>query len=163
RRGPAARHRGLECCAHKPALPLPLLGRHAAIDACCAIAAALACGVHVEAALAGLARARPAAMRGEVIDIAARHVIVDCYNANPASMSAALRTLGELAQGHRGIAVVGDMLELGAHARDAHVAIGALATQLGVGVIAMGAWKDTVAATAPGATVTDDPAVAARE
>ena len=27
----------------------------------------------------------------------------------------------------------------------------------------MGAWKDTVAATAPGATVTDDPAVAARE
>jgi murE/murF fusion protein len=145
------------------ALRLPLVGRHTAIDACAAIAAAIAAGVSIADALAGLARARPAAMRGEVVDIGGRHVIVDCYNANPASMAAALRTLGELATDHRAVAVVGDMLELGEHAAAEHAKIGAQAADLGVLVIALGAWKATVAAHRNDTWTTDEPLVAARQ
>ena len=101
-------------------------------------------------------------MRGEVVEIHGRRVIVDCYNANPASMEASLRTLAELAGGHRGVAVIGDMLELGDHARAAHEAIGALAASLHLEVIALGAWKDTVAAAAGSRRTTDDPAAAAK-
>ena len=144
-------------------LHLPLVGRHNAIDACCALAAALAAGAPLDAALAGLARARPAHMRGEIVELGGRHVIVDCYNANPASMAAALKTLAELAP-RRGVAVVGDMLELGDHAEGAHRDVGRLAAELGLGVIALGRWKDVVGAAAGAALAgtTDDPAEAAR-
>jgi murE/murF fusion protein len=158
----------IEALGQMRALRLPLIGRHSAIDATCALAAALAAGVELDTALAGLARARPPAMRGEVATIGGRHVIIDCYNANPASMAAALRTLAELAEGSRsrGVAVVGDMLELGDHAEVEHRAIGALAGSLGLPVVALGEWKDVVArATGQPALAwtTDDPAQAARQ
>ena len=152
-------------------LVLGLVGRHAAIDACAALAAAHAAGASIGPALAGLARARPPAMRGEVIAIAGRKVIVDCYNANPASMAAALRALAErttkrpdTASGTppRGIAVVGDMLELGDHALVGHRDTGALARELGLGVIALGEHAKTVVeAAGPDAELVDTPAVAA--
>ena len=47
-------------------------------------------------------------------------------------MSAALRTLGRLGQQHNTYAVLGEMLELGESSEGAHVAIGALAAQLGI-------------------------------
>ncbi|MBE7450936.1 MAG: UDP-N-acetylmuramoyl-L-alanyl-D-glutamate--2,6-diaminopimelate ligase [Kofleriaceae bacterium] len=145
---------------------LPMIGRHNAVDATCALAAALAAGVDLDVAVAGLERARPAAMRSEVQDIGGRHVIVDCYNANPASMAAAIDTLMELRGSARAVAVVGDMLELGDHARDAHAALGERLGELGVPVIALGEHKRTVAEAtgAPAlAWTTDDPAAAARQ
>ncbi len=151
------------------ALHLALLGRHAAIDATCALACAVAAGVDLDVALAGLARTRPPSMRGEVVEIGGRHVIVDCYNANPASMTAALTTLAELRDaggGARALAVVGDMLELGAHAAGAHTDLGRLLGQLAIAVVALGEHKDRVAA-ATGvpahAWTTDDPVTAARQ
>lgn len=146
----------------------PMLGRHAAIDAACAVAAAVAAGVPAADALRGIASARNAGMRGEVEVVAGRNVIVDCYNANPASMAAALTMLAELAgsveAGARpGLAIVGDMLELGDLSAQAHADIGALAAELNLGVIALGAWRETVARHAVHVVaVTDDPAVAAR-
>jgi UDP-N-acetylmuramyl pentapeptide synthase len=89
-------------------------------------------------------------MRGEVVMLGGRHVIVDCYNANPASMAAALRTLAERAHGHPAIAVLGDMLELGDHAETAHREIGELAKQLKIKVIAIGDHATTVANAAGG-------------
>ena len=150
-------------------LRLHLVGRHTAIDACCALAAAHATGASLDAILAGLGRAHPPSMRGEVVDVKGRKVIVDCYNANPASMTAALHTLaeravGSLEHGRRGIAVLGDMLELGTYADAAHREIGALAAQLGLYVIAIGehAKKVTYAARDTAmAVVADDPADAA--
>jgi len=147
-------------------LHLALLGRHAAIDATCALACALAAGVELDVALAGLARTRPPSMRGEVVEVGGRHVIVDCYNANPASMTAALTTLAELRGAGRAVAVVGDMLELGDHAARAHADVGALLGQLAIPVVALGAHKDRVAAAtgAPTAAWTpDDPVTAARQ
>ncbi len=143
-------------------LELALVGRHAAIDACAAIAAAHAAGASIADALDGLTRARPPVMRGEVIELAGRKIIVDCYNANPASMAAAMRALAERAHGHTAIAVVGDMLELGSHAPAAHTEIGALARQLALGVIALGDQASTVVSAAgANAELVADPAAAA--
>jgi murE/murF fusion protein len=143
-------------------ITLHLVGRHAALDACAAIAAAHAAGASVAEALAGIGRARPPAMRGEVVELGGRKVIVDCYNANPASMAAALRALAERAHGRKGIAVVGDMLELGEHAPAAHRDVGVLARELGLGVIALGAQAATVtAAFGDGGEIAESPAAAA--
>jgi len=59
-------------------------------------------------------------------------VIVDCYNANPASMAAALRTLAERAKGQPAIAVLGDMLELGPQELELHAAVGRRCAALGL-------------------------------
>lgn len=141
---------------------LQLVGRHAAIDACAAIAAAHAAGVPLDLALAGLERQRPVAMRGEVVDVHGRKVIVDCYNANPVSMAAALHTLAERSSTGHALAVLGDMLELGDHSASAHRDIGALASSLGIAVIALGDHATTVADAAGGdAEVATTPAMAA--
>jgi murE/murF fusion protein len=141
-------------------LELQLVGKHAAIDACAALAAAHAAGASIDQALAGLARAKPPSMRGEVVDVRGRKVIVDCYNANPASMAAALRTLAERG-GTSAVAVVGDMLELGDHAAKAHADVGALIKQLGLGVIALGEHAAKVIDAAGAGDRVDDPAAAA--
>ena len=142
-------------------LRLQLVGRHAAIDACAALAAAHAAGASIDQAIRGLARARPPAMRGEVIELLGRKLIVDGYNANPASMAAALRTLAERAHGHTALAIVGDMLELGSHADAAHREVGALARQLGLGVIALGEHAPAVVAEAVDAEIAGTPGEAA--
>ena len=61
----------------------------------------------------GLARFRPATMRSQVSRWRGIRIINDCYNANPASMKAAIDLLIHLGSGSRTIAVLGDMLELG--------------------------------------------------
>ena len=158
----------LDVFGQRHELVLGLVGKHAALDACAAIAAAHAAGASIAQALAGLARARPPAMRGEVIEVAGRKVIVDCYNANPASMAASLRALAERAHGQApkrlALAVLGDMLELGTHAPTAHREVGTLAHELDVGVIALGEQAPLVveAARANAETAIDPKAAAAR-
>ncbi len=153
----------IEAFGARHPLELGLVGRHVAIDACAALAAAHAAGASVEQVIEGLSRARPPAMRGEIVEVAKRKVIVDCYNANPASMAAALRALAERAQGLGGLAVIGDMRELGDHAPKAHTEVGAFAKELGIAVIALGDHAKTVVDAAGGdAEIADDPVVAAK-
>jgi UDP-N-acetylmuramyl pentapeptide synthase len=95
-------------------------------------------------------------------------VLDDCYNANPASMSAALATLAAQAgaSGHA-FAVLGDMLELGSEAESMHAALGREAAARGVvGLAAVGDFAESVARGAreggvPRVLVTKDPAAAA--
>ncbi|HEY4240672.1 MAG TPA: UDP-N-acetylmuramoyl-L-alanyl-D-glutamate--2,6-diaminopimelate ligase [Kofleriaceae bacterium] len=129
----------LDLFGERRSLALQLVGKHAALDACAALAAAHAAGASIDDALAGIARARPPSMRGEIVLVAGRHIIVDCYNANPASMAAALRALVDRpSPTTKRLAVLGDMLELGRFAPDAHREIGTLARSLGVEVVALG-------------------------
>ena len=63
---------------------------------------------------AGLENFKPVKGRMNVIETARQiHLVDDTYNANPVSMAAAIQTLQKIKDGHRGILVVGDMLELG--------------------------------------------------
>jgi MurE/MurF fusion protein len=156
----------VDVSGHRRRFRLPLIGRHAAIDATCALACAIAAGVDLDVAIHGLESARPTTMRGEVVTIAGRHIIIDCYNANPASMAAAITTLAELRGSATAVAVLGDMLELGDHAAAAHVEVGAQLGALMIPVVALGAFRQQLAdATgAPAAAwTTDDPQVAARQ
>jgi UDP-N-acetylmuramoyl-tripeptide--D-alanyl-D-alanine ligase len=66
-------------------------------------------------------------------------LIADCYNANPASMAAALTHLVDAAGGRRLVAVLGDMAELGPDGPGHHQSIGELARTLGIDeVVAVG-------------------------
>ncbi len=118
---------------------LRIVGRHNIYNALAAAAAAIAAGVTIEAVKDGLEAFVPRAMRSELKTIKGRVVLEDCYNANPRSMDAALETLVTLRHGRMTIAVLGDMLELGEAAVEAHRATGRRAASLGVDlVIAVG-------------------------
>jgi murE/murF fusion protein len=58
------------------------------------------------------------------------HLIDDTYNANPSSMDQALKVLNRMAGSNRGIAVLGDMLELGSQTQTHHRQVGHLAATL---------------------------------
>jgi len=72
----------------------------------------------------GLGRFRPAAMRSQVVTHHGVHIINDCYNANPASMKAAIQLLAQWSPARKRIAVLGDMLELGPETGRLHRDVG---------------------------------------
>lgn len=99
---------------------LPLRGRHNARNAMVALGIALHFGVDADAALAQLATLKPAKMRGELQEMGGARVIVDCYNSNPASLSAAMDLLSTMPHAGKRVAVVGSMLELGPTSAEIH-------------------------------------------
>jgi UDP-N-acetylmuramoyl-tripeptide--D-alanyl-D-alanine ligase len=103
---------------------LAVTGRHNVANALAAVAAGFALGIGAGAIRTGLARYRPVAMRSEVRRWRGVTVLNDCYNANPASVRAALRWLSDLKGTGRTFAVLGDMLELGPEAEQAHRDLG---------------------------------------
>ncbi len=116
----AVKHRGAE---HPVALRL--VGFHNALNATGAFAMGLALGYRPEECVRGLEAAQAHARRLQVVDTPAGVTVVDdCYNANPASMAAALDTLEQLSAEGRAVAVLGDMLELGAGEAEAHAQLG---------------------------------------
>jgi UDP-N-acetylmuramoyl-tripeptide--D-alanyl-D-alanine ligase len=112
------------------AVDLAFLGEHNALNAAGAFALATALGYRPEECVRGLAQARPYARRLNLVEAPdGVTVLDDCYNANPASMAAALQTLKTLAQGGRAVAVLGDMLELGPGELEEHEKLGVAAAQ----------------------------------
>lgn len=108
---------------------LRLVGDHNAMNATGAFAMGLALGYSNEECVHGLESAQAHARRLEIVDAPNDVTVVDdCYNANPASMTAALETLTSLASRGRAVAVLGDMLELGAEEAKAHAEMGVTAS-----------------------------------
>lgn len=107
-------------------------GAHNLSNALAAAAVGHALGLSGAAIARGLGRFKPAAMRSQVKVWKGLRIINDCYNANPASMKAAITLLAELAAGGRSIAVLGDMLELGPEARAFHREVGAYLAGQGI-------------------------------
>ncbi len=123
------------------------LGEATLVNALAAAAAAQAAGASLEALAAGLARFEPAHGRLERIDLARGIVLIDdTYNANPQSMEVALRMLAQRRGHGRGLAVLGEMGELGAMAAQAHCELGRLAAALGLDALfALGTHAQRVA------------------
>jgi UDP-N-acetylmuramoyl-tripeptide--D-alanyl-D-alanine ligase len=107
-------------------------GLHNILNALAAAAVGHAMGLNPATIAEGLARFRPAAMRSQVLTVGGIRIINDCYNANPASMKAAIDLLIELGAGGRSVAVLGDMLELGPSAPALHREVGAYLAEKGV-------------------------------
>jgi UDP-N-acetylmuramoyl-tripeptide--D-alanyl-D-alanine ligase len=117
---------------------LAVRGHHHIGNALAAGAVALVSNISLEDVAAGLEEAAisPWRMDLQVAPSGAR-ILNDSYNAGPASMAAALRSVAHLSVG-RHVAVLGPMAELGDHSEGAHREIAALAAELGVRLIAFG-------------------------
>jgi UDP-N-acetylmuramoyl-tripeptide--D-alanyl-D-alanine ligase len=103
---------------------LPVPGRHNVGNALAAAALAALAGAPLAAMRAALERFEAPSMRMQVERLPSGVTVInDAYNANPASMAAALQTLRASAAARR-LAVLGEMRELGAETESAHEALG---------------------------------------
>jgi len=112
-------------------LPLPLVGRHNALNYLAALAVAGVLGISWQPLTEGLAVNLPEG-RSKRFQLANDIVVLDeTYNAGLESMTAALHLLMET-PGNRHIAVLGTMNELGERSLEFHQQVGAIAHDLGV-------------------------------
>jgi UDP-N-acetylmuramoyl-tripeptide--D-alanyl-D-alanine ligase len=111
---------------------LPAHGTHNVLNALAAAAVGYCLGLSVNTIVGGLSKFRPANMRSEVLRHGRLTILNDCYNANPASMRAAIDLLVGLGGAKKTIAVLGDMLELGPSASLLHREVGAHVARTGV-------------------------------
>ena len=113
------------------------LGKHNVTNSLAAAAMAHGCGSSIHEIADGLEIFRPYDKRARVEDLPSGiRVLNDCYNANPASMQAALETVLDLKKDHRAVAVLGDMLELGDKSDAAHSTLGRTVEKLGIDFLA---------------------------
>jgi len=109
------------------------VGNHNVYNALAAAAAARSCGVPFDKICRGLMAFKPVPGRMEVHRLKnGAFLINDAYNANPASVGEALKTLRELRGESRSVVVLGDMLELGDQSERLHEDIGRMISETGV-------------------------------
>ena len=105
---------------------LGMPGRHMAMNSLAVLAASALVGADLARAALSLSQIEPVAGRGvrRTLQVASGEAILidESYNANPASMAAALNVLGQAPVGPHGrrIAMLGDMLELGPSGASLH-------------------------------------------
>lgn len=103
---------------------LAMPGRHFIYSALLAIHLGVHFGVQRRRIAGALESLRPVALRGTIEKKSGITFIVDCYNANPSSMKAAIGLLRDVAGKNRPMAIVGDMLELGRFSPRLHGQLG---------------------------------------
>ncbi len=139
----------------KQSYRLPLPGRHNISNALAALAVGYALGLSPEAMAPGLAAPAMSGARFACEKRGDYTIINDAYNASPLSMSAAIRTMKEIAKGRR-VAVLGDMLELGDVAKTAHRRVGEeLAASGAAALVTRGPLGAEIAAGAEAAGMTE--------
>lgn len=99
-----------------------LVGAYNVLNMLAAISVGLYLGVSADEANRALANYVPSNNRSQLEETAHNKLIMDAYNANPTSMSVALNNLNDMEVPHK-MAILGDMLELGAASAEAHQAI----------------------------------------
>ena len=142
------RHRGLDGMAATIVTPqgearleTPLLGTGNLLNLLAAIAVAAEMGVPLAAIVERAATVTPAARRGELLRLPGGITLIDdSYNSSPAALKKSLETIEAATGSARKIAVLGEMLELGAHAERLHAECGRAAAEAGLDLlIAVGA------------------------
>lgn len=103
---------------------LGIPGKHQALNSAGVLAVVKAAGGDVEKSARNLAKFAAKPGRGKIYNVKYKGksitIIDDCYNASPASVSAALDNLGTRKAKGRKIVVLGDMFELGSSAVELH-------------------------------------------
>ncbi len=112
---------------------LALLGRANVDNALAAAAVGRALDLDVRQVVAGLERVRPVAGRLNPVQVGGATLLDDAYNANPASVRAAIAVLAEFSG--RRVLVLGDMGELGPQAETMHKEVGETARQAGIDML----------------------------
>jgi UDP-N-acetylmuramoyl-tripeptide--D-alanyl-D-alanine ligase len=114
---------------HDITYKLGMPGRHMAMNSLAVLAASVLAGADLAHSALALSQMQPPSGRGARVMLGlpqGRALLIDeSYNANPASMRAALNVLGQASLGRQGrrIAVLGDMLELGPTGPALHAAL----------------------------------------
>lgn len=127
----------------KKRINISSVGLHNVSNVLAAAAIAHAAGIKPQIIVEGLRCYQGVAKRMQQVELPNKiHLINDCYNANPSSMEAALKTVASFGESKNGrkakhIALLGDMLELGPQSSQYHQEIGALAAELGFDYLAV--------------------------
>lgn len=116
--------------AEQVKIHVPLPGVHMVLNAAAAACVARLFGLSAEEIAAGIEKIQPVGGRNNLIRLDKFTLIDDCYNANPASMKAAIDLLA-MADTEK-VAVLGDMFELGENSDALHAGVGEYAAAAGI-------------------------------
>lgn len=119
----------LDVLGEQAELTLRTIGEHNVRNVLAATAMACAANVPLKSIVAGLENYSPIKGRLNAIQLTSGLLFDDTYNANPASMQAAIRVLSAY---KNAILVVGDMAELGEVSKSEHVKLGEFAKKYGI-------------------------------
>ena len=127
---------------------LAVPGQHQLYNALAATAVGLSLGVAPAETARALGEFHAIHRRSQIVTLPSGvHLLNDCYNANPGSMATALNTLKEMRDRGRSAAALGDMLELGHGAVQAHRDLGRHAADTGLDLLVIyGKFSQEVAA-----------------
>ena len=118
---------------------IPTFGRHNVLDALAAFAVGREFGMQPPVILDALTHYKPSGMRQRVVHRKDICVVEDCYNAGPDSMKAAIHAFGSMQRPAKGacrkIFIMGDMLELGDYAPQAHYEAGQCAVREDIDIV----------------------------
>jgi UDP-N-acetylmuramoyl-tripeptide--D-alanyl-D-alanine ligase len=118
---------------------VPLPGMHIVSNALLAAAVGQCFGLSLAQIATGIEAFKPTGRRLEMYDAHGMRIIDDAYNANPASMRAAIDVLSGITEAARRVCVLGDMFELGERSPALHREIGEYIESTGIDlVIAVG-------------------------
>ncbi|MGQ0549580.1 MAG: UDP-N-acetylmuramoyl-tripeptide--D-alanyl-D-alanine ligase [Armatimonadota bacterium] len=109
---------------------LPLPGTHQVRNALVGAAVGYVMDLTPREIIAGLARARPAKMRQDIVTVGDVLLIDDTYNASPQSMDAAFEVVAQVGGRRRRVLALGEMRELGPQAQELHRRVGQRAAAL---------------------------------
>mmetsp|Transcript_45775 Transcript_45775/g.115756 ORF Transcript_45775/g.115756 Transcript_45775/m.115756 type:complete len:223 (-) Transcript_45775:1665-2333(-) len=112
-------------------------GKHLPLCSSAAAAVAGVLGIPLSAAAHRLCKFKPAPMRMELREAGARTILLDAYNANPASVLSALQLLAEIPGAEQRVALLGDMAELGAMEEQAHRDVLVASLDIGLDIVAV--------------------------
>jgi UDP-N-acetylmuramoyl-tripeptide--D-alanyl-D-alanine ligase len=132
---------------------LGLEGRHQALNALAALAAADFAGVPLEVGAESLSEVAVDHRLQEIKAPAGFVVVDDAYNASPESMLAAFAAMGDRHKGGRLLAVLGEMRELGGLADESHRVVGQHAAKVFDAICVLDGERARILAEAAGAEI----------
>ncbi len=115
----------LHVASQNAPVTLKIPGRHNVMNALAAAAAGWTLGCKIDRIVHGLENFEPPQMRMQILPHSSGAILInDAYNANPASMMTAVRSLAETYPDQKRVLVLGSMLELGSESEKYHFHVG---------------------------------------